>query len=567
MNNRQSQEKITAIYCRLSRDDDLAGDSNSIIHQKDMLTRYAREWNFPNVSVYSDDGWSGTNFERPDWKRLISDIEAGKVGIVLVKDLSRVGRDYLRVGFYTEVTFPQNGVRFIAVNNGVDSANQSENDFAPFLNIMNEWYARDISKKRRISNKIKGNAGEPMGQPPYGYIKDPNDPKHWIVDDEAAQVVRRVYSMTLEGFGTEQIAAQLEKDDVLTPRAYWLTKGIKRPGKGKQQPPTKWNSSTITKILSLQEYCGDILNFKTYSKSYKNKKRIDNDRENWVVFQDVHEAIIERAVYEQVQQKRGKIRKRRTNNGEHNMFSGLLVCADCGSNLHFHFNQGNPEIKYFNCSNYKGNRGTCTSTHYVRVDFLEEVVLGEIRRLTKFASLYEDEFVKAVIGHSQQAEQTDRKLKEKELRTLLARDEELDGLFERIYEDNVSGKLSDDRFAKMSRRYEDEQKELSEKIKKLRSEIEKQSSRSMTTDMFIGLVRKYTRARKLTPRMLNELVEKIEVFNAEKIDGVWEQRLRIHYNCVGTIEIPTVLPLPIPEVSVNTRKGVVVNYAPCELAV
>ena len=567
MNNRQSQEKITAIYCRLSRDDDLAGDSNSIIHQKDMLTRYARERNFPNVSVYSDDGWSGTNFERPDWKRLISDIEAGKVGIVLVKDLSRVGRDYLRVGFYTEVTFPQNGVRFIAVNNGVDSANQSENDFTPFLNIMNEWYARDISKKRRISNKIKGNAGEPMGQPPYGYIKDPNDPKHWIVDDKAAQVVRRVYSMTLEGFGTEQIAAQLEKDDVLTPRAYWLTKGIKRPGKGKQQPPTKWNSSTITKILSLQEYCGDILNFKTYSKSYKNKKRIDNDRENWVVFQDVHEAIIERAVYEQVQQKRGKIRKRRTNNGEHNMFSGLLVCADCGSNLHFHFNQGNPEIKYFNCSNYKGNRGTCTSTHYVRVDFLEEVVLGEIRRLTKFASLYEDEFVKAVIGHSQQAEQTDRKLKEKELRTLLARDEELDGLFERIYEDNVSGKLSDDRFAKMSRRYEDEQKELAEKIKKLRSEIEKQSSRSMTTDMFIGLVRKYTRARKLTPRMLNELVEKIEVFNAEKIDGVWEQRLRIHYNCVGTIEIPTVLPLPIPEVSVNTRKGVVVNYAPCELAV
>ena len=567
MNNRQSQEKITAIYCRLSRDDDLAGDSNSIIHQKDMLTRYARERNFPNVSVYSDDGWSGTNFDRPDWKRLIFDIEAGKVGIVLVKDLSRVGRDYLRVGFYTEVTFPQNGVRFIAVNNGVDSANQSENDFTPFLNIMNEWYARDISKKRRISNKIKGNAGEPMGQPPYGYIKDPNDPKHWIVDDEAAQVVRRVYSMTLEGFGTEQIATQLEKDGVLTPRVYWLTKGIKRPGKGKQQPPTKWNSSTITKILSLQEYCGDILNFKTYSKSYKNKKRIDNDRENWVVFQNVHEAIIERAVYEQVQQKRGKIRKRRTNNGEHNMFSGLLVCADCGSNLHFHFNQGNPEIKYFNCSNYKGNRGTCTSTHYVRVDFLEEVVLGEIRRLTKFASLYEDEFVKAVIGHSQQAEQTDRKLKEKELRTLLARDEELDGLFERIYEDNVSGKLSDDRFAKMSRRYEEEQKELAEKIKKIRSEIEKQSSRSMTTDMFIGLVRKYTRARKLTPRMLNELVEKIEVFNAEKIDGVWEQRLRIHYNCVGTIEIPTVLPLPIPEVSVNTRKGVVVNYAPCELAV
>ena len=565
-NNKKSRDVTAFLYERLSRDDNLEGESYSIGNQKKLLAKVAKEKGYTNLVHFLDDGISGVTMDRPGFVEMIRQLEQGKAAAVFVKDLSRLGRNYIEVGRLTEEFFPDHDIRLVAVSDNIDTA-EGENELAPIRNLFNEWYARDISKKRRISNKIKGNAGEPMGQPPYGYIKDPNDPKHWIVDDEAAQVVRRVYSMTLEGFGTEQIATQLEKDGVLTPRAYWLTKGIKRPGKGKQQPPTKWNSSTITKILSLQEYCGDILNFKTYSKSYKNKKRIDNDRENWVVFQDVHEAIIERAVYEQVQQKRGKIRKRRTNNGEHNMFSGLLVCADCGSNLHFHFNQGNPEIKYFNCSNYKGNRGTFTSTHYVRVDFLEEVVLGEIRRLTKFASLYEDEFVKAVIGHSQQAEQTDRKLKEKELKTLLARDEELDGLFERIYEDNVSGKLSDDRFAKMSRRYEDEQKELSEKIKKLRSEIEKQSSRSMTTDMFIGLVHKYTRARKLTPRMLNELIEKIEVFNAEKIDGVWEQRLRIHYNCVGTIEIPTVLPLPIPEVSVNTRKGVVVNYTPCELAV
>ena len=565
-NNKKSRDVTAFLYERLSRDDNLEGESYSIGNQKKLLAKVAKEKGYTNLVHFLDDGISGVTMDRPGFVEMIRQLEQGKAAAVFVKDLSRLGRNYIEVGRLTEEFFPDHDIRLVAVSDNIDTA-EGENELAPIRNLFNEWYARDISKKRRISNKIKGNAGEPMGQPPYGYIKDPNDPKHWIVDDEAAQVVRRVYSMTLEGFGTEQIATQLEKDGVLTPRAYWLTKGIKRPGKGKQQPPTKWNSSTITKILSLQEYCGDILNFKTYSKSYKNKKRIDNDRENWVVFQNVHEAIIERAVYEQVQQKRGKIRKRRTNNGEHNMFSGLLVCADCGSNLHFHFNQGNPEIKYFNCSNYKGNRGTCTSTHYVRVDFLEKVVLREIRRLTKFASLYEDEFVKAVIGHSQQAEQTDRKLKEKELKTLLARDEELDGLFERIYEDNVSGKRSDDRFAKMSRRYEDEQKELSEKIKKLRSEIEKQSSRSMTTDMFIGLVRKYTRARKLTPRMLNELIEKIEVFNAEKIDGVWEQRLRNHYNCVGTIEIPTVLPLPIPEVSVNTRKGVVVNYAPCELAV
>ncbi len=272
-----------------------------------------------------------------------------------------------------------------------------------------------------------------MGQPPYGYMKDPANPKRWIIDDEAAQVVRRIYSMTLEGHGTEQIATQFENEGILAPRAYWLQKGVKRPGRAKDIPTTKWNASTITHILATQEYCGDILNFKTYSKSYKNKKRLDNDRENWVIFKDMHEPVIERTVFEQVQAKRGKIRKRKTKDGEHNMFSGLLVCADCGSNLHFHFNQGNPDIKYFNCSNYKGNHGTCSSTHYVRVDFLEQVVLGEIRCLTKYATAYEDDFLKAVIGHSQQAAELDRKLKEKELRTLIARDEELDGLFERIY--------------------------------------------------------------------------------------------------------------------------------------
>ena len=564
-NNKKSRDVTAFLYERLSRDDNLEGESYSIGNQKKLLTKVAKEKGYTNLVHFLDDGISGVTMDRPGFVEMIQQLEQGRAAAVFVKDLSRLGRNYIEVGRLTEEFFPEHDIRLVAVSDNIDTA-EGENELAPIRNLFNEWYARDISKKRRISNKIKGNAGEPMGQPPYGYIKDPDNPKRWIVDDEAAQVVRRIYSMTLEGYGTEQIAAQLEKDEILTPRAYWLKKGIKRPGKGKQQPATKWNSSTVTKILSLQEYCGDILNFKTYSKSYKNKKRLENDRENWVIFKDVHEPIIERSIFEQVQQKRGKIRKRRTNEGEHNMFSGLLVCADCGSNLHFHFNQGNPEIKYFNCSNYKGNRGSCTSTHYVRVDFLEQVVLGEIRRLTKFASLYEDEFLKAVIGHSQQAAETDRKLKEKELKALLARDEELDGLFERIYEDNVSGKLSDDRFAKMSRRYEDEQKKLAEKIKKLRSEIEKQSSQAMTTDMFISLVRKYTRARKLTPRMLNELVEKIEVYNAEKIDGVWEQRLRIHYNCVGEITIPKMLPLPIPDVTVNTRKGVFVNYTPAEIA-
>ena len=558
-NNKKSRDVTAFLYERLSRDDNMDGESYSIGNQKKLLTKVAKEKGYTNLVHFFDDGISGVTMDRPGFADMIQQLEQGKPAAVFVKDLSRLGRNYIEVGRLTEEFFPNHDIRLVAVSDNIDT-DEGENELAPIRNLFNEWYARDISKKRRISNKIKGNAGEPMGQPPYGYIKDPENPKRWIVDEEAAQVVRRIYRMTLEGVGTEQIAAKLEEDGILTPRAYWQSKGINRPGKVKDLPPTHWNSSSVIKMLSVQEYCGDILNFKTYSKSYKNKKRLENDRENWAIFKDVHEPIIERAVFEQVQQKRGKMRKRQAKDGERSMFSGLLVCADCGSNLHFHFNQGNPEIKYFNCSNYKGNRGTCGSTHYVRVDFLEQVVLGEIRRLTKYAGLYEDDFLKEVIGHSRQAEETERRLKEKELKSLLARDDELDGLFERIYEDNVSGKLSDDRFAKMSRRYEEEQKELSEKIKKLRSEIEKQSSRATSTDMFVSIVRKYTRARKLTPRMLNELVEKIEVYNAEKIDGEWVQRLRIHYNCVGEMNIPNEPALPIPAVTVNTRKGVFVSY-------
>ena len=558
-NNKKSRDVTAFLYERLSRDDNMDGESYSIGNQKKLLIKVAKEKGYTNLVHFFDDGISGVTMDRPGFADMIQQLEQGKAAAVFVKDLSRLGRNYIEVGRLTEEFFPNHDIRLVAVSDNIDT-DEGENELAPIRNLYNEWYARDISKKRRISNKIKGNAGEPMGQPPYGYIKDPENPKRWIVDEEAAQVVRRIYRMTLEGVGTEQIAAKLEEDGVLTPRAYWHSKGINRPGKVKDLPPTHWNSSSVIKMLSVQEYCGDILNFKTYSKSYKNKKRLENDRENWAIFKDVHEPIIERAVFEQVQQKRGKMRKRQAKDGERSMFSGLLVCADCGSNLHFHFNQGNPEIKYFNCSNYKGNRGTCGSTHYVRVDFLEQVVLGEIRRLTKYAGLYEDDFLKEVIGHSRQAEETERRLKEKELKSLLARDDELDGLFERIYEDNVSGKLSDDRFAKMSRRYEEEQKELSEKIKKLRSEIEKQSSRATSTDMFVSIVRKYTRARKLTPRMLNELVEKIEVYNAEKIDGEWVQRLRIHYNCVGEMNIPNEPALPIPAVTVNTRKGVFVSY-------
>ena len=562
-NNKKTRDVTAFIYLRLSRDDNLEGESYSIGNQKKLLTKAAKDLGYSNIVTFIDDGVSGVTMNRPGFNDMMRQLEENRAAALLVKDLSRLGRNYIEVGRLMEEFFPEHNIRLIAVSDNIDT-DEGENEMAPIRNLFNEWYARDISKKRRISNKIKGNAGEPLGQPPYGYIKDPDNPKHWIIEEEAASTVRRIFSMTLDGLGPEQIAAQLERDGVLTPRAYWQQRGIKRPGKGDLDRPTKWGKTTIMQMLSIQEYCGDILNFKTYSKSYKNKKRIDNDRENWLVFKDVHEPIIDRVIWEQIQEKRGKIRKRKPKDGERNIFSGLLVCADCGHNLNYHFNQGNHDIKYFNCSNYRGNRGTCSSTHYIRVDFLEQVILGEIKRLTKYAVHYEDQFLEAVMGSSQKSAEAEHKRKQKELAAAQARDNELDGLFERIYEDNLSGKLSDERFSKMSQRYEAEQAELAEKMKLLRHEIDKLSSNSVSTDLFLSTVRKYTRAKKLTPRMLNELINRIEVHQAEKINGEWVQRLTIHYNCIGALFIPDTEPLPVPNVTVNTRRGVYVTYEPAQ---
>ena len=563
--SRIAWEDTAILYERLSRDDYIEGDSYSIQNQKKLLTKVAKEKGYTHLIHFYDDGISGVTMERPGFKAMLAEIEQGKASAVFVKDLSRLGRNYIEVGKLMEEFFPEHNIRFVSVSDNIDT-DEGENELAPIKNLFNEWYSRDISKKRRISNKIKGNAGEPMGQPPYGYQKDPDNPKRWIIDEEAAAVVRRIYRMSLDGCGVEQIADALSKDGILTPRFYWQQKGIHRPGKAPKYDPCHWNRSTITRILTLQEYCGDVLNFKTYSKSYKNKRRLENDRENWAIFLDVHEPIIQRSTWEKVQEKRGKIRKRRTHEGERNMFSGLLVCADCGNNLHFHFNQGNPEITYFNCSNYKGNRGTCTSTHYIRADFLEQVVLAEIRRLTKFVSHYEKEFAKLMMGFSQKAAADEVRTTLRELDAAIYRDKELDSLFERLYEDNVAGKITDERFARMSSKYEAEQKELRDKIKALQDAVERTKSKAVTADMFISAVRKYTRARKLTPRMLNELIEKIEVHQAEKVDGVWQQKLTIHYHCVGAVSIPQELPLPMPDITMNTRKGVYVSYVPAEKA-
>lgn len=559
--NGKTRETTAFLYERLSRDDNLEGDSYSIQNQKKLLTKVAKEKGYTNLIHFFDDGISGVTMERPGFKDMIAQLELGKASAVFVKDLSRLGRNYIEVGRLTEEFFPEHDIRLVSVSDGIDT-DEGENELAPIRNLFNEWYSRDISKKRRISNKIRGNAGVPMGFPPYGYMKDPAGSKSWVVDDEAAAVVKRIFRLYMDGFGAEQIAARLSEEHVLTPTHYWRERGVSRPNRPVAEEPCRWNSSTVITILSRQEYCGDLINFKTYSKSYKNKKRLENDRENWVIFKDAHEAIVPRELWERVQQKRAGVRKRQTNKGEHNMFSGLLICSDCGRNLHYHFNSRNPEITYFSCPNTKSERGTCTGTHYIRVDFLEQVVLGEIRRLTKFVSQYEMQFAKLMMGFTQQAMETERKQVRFELSKAKARDRELDTLFEKLYEDNVAGKISDERFVRMSKKYEAEQAELRSTIKALQADFERIDGKAATADMFISSVRKYTRARKLTPRMLNELIDKIEVHQSEKVDGIWRQRLTIHYNCVGAITLPDTATIQAPHVTMNTRQGVYVTYEP-----
>lgn len=559
----KKRESTVAIYLRISREDSREDESYSISNQRKLLTNEAKKMGFTNLLYFVDDGVTGTRRDRKEFTRMLEELERGFVSTVMVKDLSRLARDHIHADILLEETFPKLDVRFIAVSEGLDTAN-GEDDFTPFRNLMNEWYARDISKKCKLSNVVKGNAGEPLSKPLYGYMKDPANPKRWIVDEEAAQVVRRIYEMTLEGKGTEQIATILTNEEVLAPLHYWRSKGIKRSGTLREDTPYKWNASTVVSILSKQEYCGDVINFKTYAKSFKLKKRIPNKEENMAIFKDVHEPIIERAVWERMQRKRGTTRKRKTKSGEKNMFSGLLVCADCGHNLWYHFNQKNPKIEYFNCSGYNTRNGTCPTTHYIRVDFLEKVVIQEIHRLTRFARQHEAEFAQAILGHYEQTTNLVKTQKKLELAAMTRRDQEIDSLYSKMYEDNVAGKIDDERFVRMSTQYTLEQRELAEKIKELGRELEKDEVKAMTADMFIATVRKYTRAKKLNERMLNELIERIEVHQAEKIDGVWQQRLTIHYNCVGVIEVPETLSLP--EIVTQPRKGVMVSYSPLKQA-
>ena len=568
---KQSSKKhelgTAALYCRLSRDDNMDSESNSIQNQRKILQKAAKDKGYTDTVFFVDDGITGTTMKRPGFQKMLTAIEAGYISAVFVKDLSRLGRNYIEVGKLTEEFFPLHDIRLVAVSDGVDS-DEGEDDFTPFKNIMNEYYAKDISKKRRIVNKMKGNAGVPLSPPPYGYIKNPDDPRFWVVEPEAAEVVRRIYRMALEGYGLAEIAARLAADGVVNPTYYWRSRGTSRGGSKSTVEPTKWGHTTVKKILTLQEYCGDVINFKSYSKSYKMKKRIENPEENRAIFLNVHEAIIDRQTWEKVQAlQKGTRRKKPTVTQEPSVFSGLLKCPECGGNLNFHFNQNNHDIKFFSCQNHNSGYRKCSKTHYIRLDFLEQVVLYEVKRLACFASEYENDFIKAMIGRSAKAAENTALRKQRELDALTARDRELDMLFERLYEDNVAGKIDDARFAKMSKRYEQEQGENAKKIKALRLELKKDESKRMDIDDFLETVRRYTDATTITKRMVAELIDHIEVYHAEKQDGITNQRVVIHYNCIGAFDVPDRRKIPEADIIMETRKGVALSYAPEQVAV
>lgn len=498
-------------------------------------------------------------FNRPGFQQLIDDIEIGLVSAVMVKDLSRLGRDYVSVGNYTDSYFPEHNVRFIAVNDAIDS-DEGESEIAPFKNILNEMYARDISKKIRSSHRLRGSMGEPLSQPPYGYMKSPENKKKWIIDPEAATVVKSIFKMCLDGKGNETIARELQENEVLIPMAYWRSKGLNRGGKKTQTNPYKWCKTTIQKILSQQEYCGDIINFKTYSKSFKNKRRIENSKENWAVFKDVNEPIIDRETFETVQKFISKTKRRapKKENGERSIFNGLIYCGDCHSKMRYHTSTSNKEIHYFTCSDNKVDyRGKCPGRHYVRADALEEVVKLELRRLVEMLEIDESYFAQLILRKNDEEREKDKKFLESELQKAIARSNTVSQLYEKLYEDNVIGKVSDEWFVELSHKYEKERMDLKAKIADTRHKIEELKNTNSEYEKFISAIRRFMQMDNLTSPLLQELIDHIDIFETEGTGKSRTQRIVIYYRFIGYIELPNVTKQTH---IADTRKGVAVEY-------
>ena len=527
-------EEITALYCRLSQDDKQEGDSNSIINQKKILKKYAMDKGYTNIRFYIDDGISGTTFNRPGFQSMIADVEAGKVKRVIVKDMSRLGRDYLQVGMYTEIFFPEHDVHFIAVNDGVDS-NQEDNEFTPFRNIINEWYAKDTSKKIRAVKRSKGMAGEHIGShPPYGYMKNPENKKEWIVDEEAAEVVREIFRLCVSGYGPTQIAHILTERKILCPTYYALEKGGK-PRTALPADKFAWNGPVVAKILDRMDYLGHTVNFKTHVKSYKVHKTIHNSPDQWKVFEGTHEAIIDKETFEIVQKIRAG-KRRPTRMGEMPMFSGLLYCADCGRKLSFHRKADEPAEKHhYLCENYRSNTANCTM-HYIRNVVVERIVLENLKEVIRYVSDYEDDFVRMVMDADMKQKNRELAQQKRRLAEIQKRIGELDTIFQRIYEDNIIGKLSDERFMKMSIGYEDEQRTLQAEADTIQNELQREEKKSVDVKRFLAVVKKYTDLTELTPEILREFVDRIIIHAPDKSSGRRLQEIEIIYNHIGEFD-------------------------------
>ncbi len=557
MNNRTAGDnRITALYERLSRDDDLAGDSNSIVNQKKMLEDYAKNNGYTNTVHFTDDGFSGGSFERPGWKQMLSRIENGDIGTVIVKDMSRVGRDYLQVGFYTEVFFREKGVRFIAVSNGVDSDNNTSSEFAPFLNIMNEWYLRDCSRKITAVLRAKGKEGKPItSNPPYGYVKSPDDKNLWLVDEEAAEVVKKIFRLTVEGMGPYQIAKRLMAEKVEKPSYYQATR---QRGNFKTmcdfETPYNWTGGSVVRILERPEYMGDTVNFRSHKESYKDKKAVKNSSEDILIFQDTHEPIIDRRTWYLVQELRKTVR-RVDASGEGSMLTGKLYCADCDGKMHYRRGTTragrdwrgipNGEVQHtsagFNCSTYNSSRKkykqVCCS-HSIKEDTVKQLILETIRYALKSVRMDEAAFIK----NMRSASEVRDKGEVKKLKTDLAKKEkrfaDLDLLIKKVYEDNAMGKLPDRRYEMLSSDYEKEQQEIEIVMEEIREKLTQFEDDTDRTEEFLSLVHKYTDIQELTPAIVNEFVDKIMVHKIEKTDGDRMQEIEIFLNYIGRVELP-----------------------------
>ena len=557
MNNKQIDGKITALYERLSRDDEQLGDSNSIVNQKKMLETYCEQNGYTNIVHYTDDGYSGGSFDRPDWKRLIEDIEAGKVGMVITKDMSRIGRNYLEVGYYTEIYFGQKNIRFIAIANGVDSENQGSSEFAPFLNVMNEWYLRDCSRKIRATKQVIGNSGKHISShAPYGYKKDPEDKHHWLVDEEAAEVVRRIYRLCIEGKGIQMIAKQLQADKIETP-GYYQAKRSNGVYKNRLDvlDPYKWSGTMVKHILTKPDYLGYTVNFRTTSKSYKDKKSIQNPPEKWAVFEGTQDPIIDLETWQLCQKLLGTPRRCDTIE-ESNPFTGLVYCADCGEKM---YNQRSRPFTdsigtkhsgtdAYNCSTYKlskKNKGKGCFAHHISTNSLREIVLFTVKTVSQYAIANKDDFIARVREAS--AVQQDNAAKElkRKLNKDRKRYEELDVLYKRLYESYAVGKISEEKFDMLSSGYEQEQKELKISISEAENAVEQFEKDSVNIDAFLSLAAKYTDFSELTKPMINEFIDKIVVHAPDRSTGERIQEVEIYLNFVGNISIPA--PEPTPE--------------------